>query len=289
MRKIVTLSLVLISGFSLLTAQTSKLTNDQDKSRALPEQPQQEIKANATQQFVLNPDGTWQFENSQYTVVVTPNNKKYALYASGKWSPMETLTDGDGNAYDAIKIGKYFWMTKNMQTTKYSNGQPIKLSPDNNEDWKSKAGAFTNVENKPENKVEKGLLYSWHVANNPYRVCPKGWRIPSDDEWMDLFNAIGGKSNAGTPLKSNQGWEAKEGITDNPNGTDMFMFNGIATGYRQMHNENNSFWQLNKEASYWSITTKSESDASMVTLNALSSVRTGPSPKFFGRSIRCIK
>ncbi|MDD4747443.1 MAG: fibrobacter succinogenes major paralogous domain-containing protein [Salinivirgaceae bacterium] len=289
MKKIVTLSLVLISSLSLLTAQTHRLSNDQNESRALPEQPQQGIKANATQQFVLNPDGTWQFEDGSYSIVKASNNEKYALFSSGKWSPMETLTDGDGNTYDAVKIGNYFWMTKNMQTTKYSNGQPIKLSPDNNADWKSKAGAYTNIDNKIENKAEKGLLYSWHVANNPYRICPKGWRIPSDDEWMDLFTTLGGISNAGVPLKSTQGWKPKEEVTSNPNGTDMFMFNGVPTGYRQMHNENSAFWHLKSEATYWSITTKSDNDATAVTINTLSTLRVGPSPKFFGRSIRCIK
>lgn len=289
MRKKISLSILLLAGFSILNAQTNQLSNDQNRTQNPQEQPQQEIKLNATQQVVLKADGTWIPENSKFTIVVAPDNKKYALLANGKWSQMETVSDIEGNTYEAIKLGNYFWTTRNLETTKYNNGTPIKLSTNDNTVWNSPSGAYTNIEDKPENKSKMGLLYSWHTTNNPAKLCPKGWRIPSDSEWDDLFTFLGGKGVAGIQLKAESGWKNPEGIQDDPNGTNDYMFNAIATGYRQMHKENFSFWQLESEATFWSATSKSANDASTITLNRLKAVANRPSKKYLGRSVRCVK
>jgi hypothetical protein len=48
-----------------------------------------------------------------------------------------------------------------------------------------------------------GRLYTLSVAQS---VCPDGWRLPTDEEWMGLFNNFGGESKSLKMLKSASGW-----------------------------------------------------------------------------------
>ena len=38
-----------------------------------------------------------------------------------------------------------------------------------------------------------GRLYTWDAAMN---ACPEGWHLPSDEEWSDMIEALGGEKAA---------------------------------------------------------------------------------------------
>ncbi len=82
-----------------------------------------------------------------------------------------------------------------------------------------------------------GALYTWAAMNgsasstsNPSGVqgtCPDGWHIPSDTEWTDLTNYLGGEGIAGGKMKEiglihwdspNTGATNESGFTGLPNG-----------------------------------------------------------------------
>lgn len=42
-------------------------------------------------------------------------------------TPTQTVTDFDGNVYNAVTIETQVWMKKNLNTTPYKNGTPIPL------------------------------------------------------------------------------------------------------------------------------------------------------------------
>jgi uncharacterized protein (TIGR02145 family) len=290
MKKLSGILFVLVAFAFSATAQVDQLSTQGDRPEqkpALPKQPQ-DIKLNSPLKVVLKVDGTWELEKEKFTIVTAPDGKKYVLFANGFWSPMETVKDIDGNSYDALKLGKYFWTIQNLRTTKYNDGKPITLAPTDNEVWKGAAGAYTNVEDKAENKNTQGLLYSWAAANNA-NLCPKGWRVPTEAEWLDLLNHVGGLATAGAKLKSTDGWKAPEGVTKSVQGNDEFMFNAFPTGYRQMHADKRSFWQIGGEATFWTKTSKTDKQAISVIFNAHDAVLNRPFPKEFGRSIRCVK
>ncbi len=271
------------------TAQVDKLSSMDEKPEQKPSTKQpKDINISTPINILLKADGTWAANNEKYVVVTANDGNKYVLFANGKWSIVATLKDIDGNSYEALKIGKYYWTIQNLRTTKYNDGKAINYAPTDNQAWKSNSGAYTNVEDKAENKDKDGLLYSWHAANNP-NLCPKGWRVPTEAEWMDLFNSMGGLGNAGKELKSVNGWIAPDGVSTNVAGEDNYMFNALPTGYRQMHGEKRNFWQVGGEATFWTKTPKTESQAISITINVNNQILNRSWPKEFGRSIRCIK
>jgi len=84
--------------------------------------------------------------------------------------------------------------------------------------------------------VNYGCLYTWdQVMNganssrmspsNVKGICPVGWHIPSDTEWDELMNSVGGSATAGASLKSVNGWE------NAGNGTNAYGFSALPGGY----------------------------------------------------------
>lgn len=109
----------------------------------------------------------------------------------------KTVTDYDGNVYQTVIIGNQIWMAENLKSTHYSDGTPIQNFIYNND--------TTNIS-------IYGRLYRWAAAMrnaassnlNPSQVqgaSPQGWHIPSEAEWQELINYLGGESNAGGKLK----------------------------------------------------------------------------------------
>ena len=47
-------------------------------------------------------------------------------------------------------------------------------------------------QNDASNEVTYGRLYTWDAAQ---KACPPGWHLPSDEEWTQLANTIGGLHN----------------------------------------------------------------------------------------------
>lgn len=81
------------------------------------------------------------------------------------------------------------------------------------------------------------------------KACPKGWHLPSDEEWYTLANLYGGVSSAGQHLKSkSQLWN--EGM-----GTNESLFNGIPNYPLKAHNIP-GMPQPQPTAVFWSSTTK---------------------------------
>jgi len=92
----------------------------------------------------------------------------------------ETFTDSrDGEIYKYVKIGNQSWMSENLR-----------YKPDSGNYW-----AYNNIET---DVSTYGYLYDWETANN---VCPDGWHLPSDAEWTELADNLGGSAVAGGKMK----------------------------------------------------------------------------------------
>ncbi len=156
------------------------------------------------------------------------------------------VTDADGNVYKTVTIGNQVWMAENLRTTKYNDGTDIPFVTDASEwnDLLSPAYCWYNND-IVEYGSSYGALYNWYSVNTN-KLCPTGWHIPTDNEWMLLANYLGGADVAGGKLKEKGTlhWQSP-----NNNATNETGFTGLPGGYRDGYG---SFLLVKNFGFYWS-------------------------------------
>jgi uncharacterized protein (TIGR02145 family) len=137
-----------------------------------------------------------------------------------------------------VIIGNQVWTYRNLDVTTYSDGTPIPQVTDPAEWANLKTGAWCYYSNDPAQNKLFGKLYNWYAVvgihdndlSTPNKsLAPNGWRIPSDDDWTVLTNALGSVQVAGGFMK-----EAGELNWKSPNvkATNSSGFTGLPGGYR---------------------------------------------------------
>jgi uncharacterized protein (TIGR02145 family) len=196
-----------------------------------------------------------------------------------------TVVDVEGNSYRAIKFDNgHVWMADNLKTSTYSNGDPIPQIEGNSEWQNATTGAWSNYSNSSQYNNPYGKLYNWYVVQDSRNVCPKGWRVPTDADWLALFNQLGGANAAGGKLKlsGTSNWKPP-----NMDGSNSSGFNGLPGGTR---NSVGAFSKIGTEGMYWSASSAGSSDAIIKTLSFFHGVAgSGSAPKSSGMSVRCMK
>jgi uncharacterized protein (TIGR02145 family) len=149
--------------------------------------------------------------------------------------------------YKSIKIGEQNWMQENLNESKFKNGEIIDQAT-TKEEWE-KAGqegkpAWCYYDNDAKNGVKYGKLYNWYAVNDPRGLAPEGWHIPTDNEWIEIKDFLGGVDASGTKLKSSSGWYGQG------NGTNSSKFSALPGGTR----DGGNFMYLDNGAYFWSST-----------------------------------
>ncbi len=120
-----------------------------------------------------------------------------------------------------VTIGTQVWMSKNLDVAKFRNGDPIPEAK-TDEEWykavKNKQPAWCYYENDPANGAKYGKLYNWYAVNDSRGLAPVGYHIPSDAEWTQLTDYLGGRDVAGGKMKSTTGWKAPNKDASNSSG-----------------------------------------------------------------------
>jgi uncharacterized protein (TIGR02145 family) len=114
-------------------------------------------------------------------------------------------TDSDNNNYSIVTIGSQTWMAENLKTTKFNDDSSIPLETVNSAWSGISTPAYCWYDNDINNKDTYGAMYNWYAVststNGGKNVCPSGWHVPSDEEWITLISSLGGESNVGGKLK----------------------------------------------------------------------------------------
>jgi len=155
---------------------------------------------------------------------------------SQKTSSNDPVKDIDGNVYKTVKIGNQWWMAENLKVTHYRNGDEIPNHSDEDE-WDSRTGAYCNYQNDPANGEIYGKLYNWFAVTDSRNIAPEGWHVPTDVEWQEMVDYLGGDTLAGGKLKSTGTIEGGDGlwIKSNEGATNESGFSALPGGYRYSH------------------------------------------------------
>lgn len=165
----------------------------------------------------------------------------------------------DGKVYKTVTIGTQTWMAENLA-------------------YRIDSGCWAYDDN-PANIAKYGYLYSLETAK---AICPKGWHLPSDDEWDKLRTYLGGEIVAGGTMKSTKGYK------NNGNGTNSSGFAGLPGGYRD---KNGTYLNNGICGIWWNATAAGASSLnwSIVLNNKCSVANDYDIDKKSGLSVRCIK
>ena len=135
---------------------------------------------------------------SSHTIQTQDASQTIALsFANTQPCPgVPTVTDVEGNVYNTVLIGSQCWMKENLRTTMFADGTPIPLGSYTTSDPNYYDDSTSYIP-----WVERGYLYNWAAAmrettsssaipSGVQGVCPNGWHLPSDAEWMALKDYV---------------------------------------------------------------------------------------------------
>ena len=211
-------------------------------------------------------------------------------------------------AYQTVLIGSQCWFAENLRTTTYADGTVIPAGLTDGE-WISTTAGATAVYGEGSSSCNNyspdidacddaqslaayGRLYNWYAVDDDRGLCPAGWHVPTDEEWMVLemelgmseseANSLGWRgTDEGAQLKSASGWSS------GGNGTDDFGFSALPGGY--CAHTSGTFQNAGVNGYWWS----SSPSAYYFWSRSLSHDESGISRFYnfprYGFSVRCVR
>jgi uncharacterized protein (TIGR02145 family) len=197
------------------------------------------------------------------------------------------ILDIDRNEYKSVLIGKQVWMAENLKVTHYRNGDPI-LTGYDNYTWSkldlNLTAAFAVYEDNISYAATYGNLYNWYTIGDNRDICPEGWHVPTDSEWKELTEYIGGEAIGGGRLKEIglEHWKDPNKVA-----TSETNFNALPGGYCYFNN--GLFYDIGIKCYFWSSTANNSNHAWCWKLSYKSSeILRSNYKKRSGLSVRCI-
>ena len=136
--------------------------------------------------------------------------------------------------FKTVKIGNQVWMSENLNIP-------------------TDTGSFAYNYDDSKGKIF-GRLYNWETAK---KICPKGWRLPTIEDYYELFKFYGTYDVVGGKLKSTKYWtEPSVGNADSNS------FNALPAGFCN----GDSFFGENVSTKFWTATEQPTDHAAYIEL-----------------------
>jgi uncharacterized protein (TIGR02145 family) len=214
----------------------------------------------------------------------------------------DTFTDSrDGNVYKTVTIGEQVWMAENLAylpavspapkgggsgefappSANFSMAGPSATETELKYYVYNYSGRDVDYAKTTASYQNYGVLYNWAAAK---MACPEGWHLPSDAEWEQLLNHLGGSTTAGGKMKETG---TTHWASPNTGATNESTFTGLAGGiYKFAYGVHSikyyGFW--------WSSTESNTDNAWYRNLNYNNSgVDRYNNNKKNGLSVRCVR
>lgn len=219
-------------------------------------------------------------------IVACSNNDDVSATKMGK-SEVSTSTVARQSAIfyttDKISIGFQNWKIKNLNVTKYNNGDVIPQVQDPVAWANLTTGAWCYYQGDLSNGIVYQKLYNWYAVHDPRGVVPFGWHIATDADWGVMIYYLGGENVAGGKLKST----ATVWNLPNTGATNSTYFTGLPGGNRD---QNGNFSNINNYGFFWTATDYNSVCAVSYYLSYANSValRNFYYDKRNGFSVRCV-
>ena len=162
------------------------------------------------------------------------------------FTTLPVIIDASNNRYSSIVINGLEWLTTNLKTTKYANGDSISNVVIDGSWGLSNSGAWSFYNNDPSNDVTYGKLYNWYAVNDPRGLCPSGWHVATENNWQSLVTPFGGYGAAANELKTTTTWTLPNSNT-NTSGFSALPGGGRASG--------GNFADINNRGGWWTSST----------------------------------
>ncbi len=201
------------------------------------------------------------------------DNIKFQVKASGEY-------------IETVVIGNQEWTKRNLDVSKYRNGDVIPEVKDPNEWAKLTTGAWCYHDNDSKNGVIYGKLYNWYAVTDSRGLAPEGFHVPSDDEWKTLNDYIDSEKIKGVKKKI---LREKHQYVDGDKIESRFK--GLPGGARLIEDFGCYFSSIGFDGAWWS---SSENVTKSDLYNTLNYYFWGVANDYsfnkqFGFSVRCIK
>ncbi|WP_185974343.1 fibrobacter succinogenes major paralogous domain-containing protein [Litoribacter populi] len=218
------------------------------------------------------------------------------------------IRDIEGNVYKVVKIGNQTWMAENLRTSKYCNGDDIKMQEEKLRfSWEDHLEpAYFHINYDLSMDVPYGKLYNNLVVLDERNICPCDWEVPTVGDWEILRDYLGGPEAASNKMRNPNPifWAPPM----NENATNESGFNALGTGFFIQEFGDDlyygNFFNIQEGATWW---TSDMAEPTPVNSNPLNFVAIGNAhtPFYFRdffriansrsrevyayKSIRCIK
>ena len=235
--------------------------------------------------------------------------------------------DRDGQTYRTVKIGDQWWMAENLNYAYLEPTETLDSSsfcydndPENCKQYgrlylfsaaMDSAGLFSSDAEGCGNgaecpfdhivpKIYKGYSDTASSLEPPIRgVCPEGWHVPTVDEFVILFESVGGQEEEyweNVDLRSTSGWREIPG-EDTANVTDSFGFSAYPAGewYQPSNLDYPIFSSLGIEAQFFTTSTRHPNVSGYGSVHIVEIKHSGNRAGFnfywqnSAQSVRCLK
>ena len=207
------------------------------------------------------------------------------------------IEDAEGNVYQTVTIGDQVWMKENLRTGSYRDGSWLLTNLYADYEWASAGPAcciyhptyVDGLDSESEVLDAYGMLYNWYAVTDSRGLCPVGWRIPTEADWEELIDFLGGADIAGGKLKSQRTVPDNHPRWEEPNddASDALNFSALPSGWRSSLG---SYEGVGYYACWWSSTQYDANYAySYYIWNEDSYIELSNDRKRAGYSVRCIK
>ena len=198
------------------------------------------------------------------------------FYDGTRWTSM------NATQLPNVSIGDQIWSSVNLNVSRYSNGDIIPYVKKS--DWIGlTSGAWAWYDDDSiKYAATVGKLYNWYAVNDSRGLAPLGWHIPSNSEWANLINYLGGYNLAANAIQEsgNSHWASPS----NNNANNHTNFNGYPGGY--MYSRGTG--QISTSAYWWTSTTNNV-DPYAYYIDNNSKLLFSTFPRDFGFSVRCVR